>query len=69
LKIFLIQAQICHLCIKDNLFPGYKLLIKGPVICRRGVLLLEETNISEVGGEVDSLLIVNAVENIFARAL
>ncbi|XP_003426939.1 calponin homology domain-containing protein DDB_G0272472 [Nasonia vitripennis] len=55
--------------LKDSLFPGFKLLIKGPVICRRGVILLEETNISEVGGEVDSLLIVNAVENVFARAL
>ena len=51
------------------MYPGYKLLIKGPVICRKGVILLEESNIVEVGGEVESLLIVNAVENVFARAL
>ncbi|XP_011504250.1 PREDICTED: uncharacterized protein MAL13P1.304-like [Ceratosolen solmsi marchali] len=55
--------------LKDNLYPGFKLMIKGPVTCRRGVILLEEANISEVGGEVDSLLISNAVENVFARAL
>lgn len=44
-------------------------MIKGPVECRKGVILLEENNIKEMGGEVDSLLITNAVENIFARAL
>ncbi|XP_014226553.1 recQ-mediated genome instability protein 1-like [Trichogramma pretiosum] len=55
--------------LKDNLYPGYKVLIKGPVICRKGVILLEENNITEIGGEVESLLIVNAVENVFARAL
>jgi hypothetical protein len=44
-------------------------MIKGPVVCRRGVILLEESNISEVGGEVEDLLINNAIENVFARAL
>ncbi|XP_014210225.1 uncharacterized protein LOC106640646 [Copidosoma floridanum] len=55
--------------LKDTLFPGFKVMIKGPVICRKGVILLEETNIMGISGEVDSLLITNAVENVFARAL
>ncbi|XP_058789973.1 recQ-mediated genome instability protein 1-like [Phymastichus coffea] len=49
--------------------PGFKVLIKGPVICRKGVLLLEEKNIEEKGGEVESLLVPNALENVLARAL
>ena len=44
-------------------------MIKGPVTCRKGVILLEEINITLIGGEVDSLLIPNAIENVFARAL
>ncbi|KAJ8673454.1 hypothetical protein QAD02_004716 [Eretmocerus hayati] len=55
--------------LKDTLDPGCKVLIKGPVKCRRGVILLEESNFAHVGGEVENLLIPNAVENIFARAL
>lgn len=31
--------------------------------------MLEEKNITEIGGEVDNLLVNNAPENIFARAL
>lgn len=44
-------------------------MIKGPVVCRKGVLLLEEANIKEIGGEVEGLLIQNATENVFARIL
>lgn len=51
------------------LLPGYKLMIIGPIICRRGVLLLEEGKLKGIGGEVDNLLISNALENILARAL
>ncbi|KAG7189053.1 hypothetical protein KM043_008638 [Ampulex compressa] len=55
--------------LNDMLLPGYKIMIIGPVKCRRGIMLLEEINFKEVGGEVESLLIPNAVENILARAL
>ncbi|KAK0181701.1 hypothetical protein PV327_003964 [Microctonus hyperodae] len=48
---------------------GYKIMIKGPVVCRRGVILLEEKNIRMIGGEIESLLIENATENVLARAL
>lgn len=51
------------------LLPGYKVMIMGPVKCRRGVLLLEEGKLKGIGGEVDSLLIPNALENVLARAL
>ncbi|XP_043278609.1 recQ-mediated genome instability protein 1-like isoform X2 [Venturia canescens] len=55
--------------LNDSLLPGYKLLIKGPVACRRGVIMLDETNVDEIGGEVADLLVPNAPENILARAL
>ncbi|XP_076665685.1 uncharacterized protein LOC143367598 [Andrena cerasifolii] len=55
--------------LNDMLLPGYKVLIIGPVKCRKGVLLLEEGKLKGIGGEVDSLLIPNALENILARAL
>ncbi|XP_076165965.1 uncharacterized protein LOC143145965 isoform X2 [Ptiloglossa arizonensis] len=55
--------------LNDMLLPGYKIMIIGPVKCRKGVLLLEEGKLKGIGGEVDSLLIPNALENVFARAL
>lgn len=51
------------------MLPGFKVIIKGPVVCRRGVIMLEESNFELLAGEVDSLLIKNASENVFARAL
>lgn len=44
-------------------------MIKGPVKCHKGVLLLAERNFKGIGGEIDSLLVPNALENILARAL
>jgi RecQ-mediated genome instability protein 1 len=44
-------------------------LVVGPIECRRGVLLLEQHNLEILGGEIDSLLIPNAIENVLARAL
>ncbi|XP_043516463.1 recQ-mediated genome instability protein 1-like [Frieseomelitta varia] len=55
--------------LNDMLLPGYKVMIMGPVKCRKGVLLLEEGKLKGIGGEVDSLLIPNALENVLARAL
>ncbi|KAI4483261.1 hypothetical protein M0804_008316 [Polistes exclamans] len=55
--------------LQDTLIPGYKIMITGPVICRRGVILLEERKFREIGGEVESLSISNALENVLARAL
>lgn len=44
-------------------------MIKGPVVCRRSVIMLESNNCSHVGGEIEALLIKNATENVLARAL
>ncbi|XP_017755590.1 PREDICTED: recQ-mediated genome instability protein 1-like [Eufriesea mexicana] len=55
--------------LNDMLLPGYKVMIMGPVKCRKGVLLLEEGKLKGIGGEVDKLLIPNALENVLARAL
>ncbi|CAD1472451.1 unnamed protein product, partial [Heterotrigona itama] len=55
--------------LNDTLLPGYKVMIMGPVKCHKGVLLLEKGKLKGIGGEVDSLLIPNALENVLARAL
>ena len=54
---------------QETLLPGYKLMIAGPVICRRGMIMLEEKHISGLGGEIEDLLIPNSLENILARFL
>lgn len=55
--------------LQNMLLPGYKVMITGPVACRRGVILLEDGKYKEIGGEVESLLQSNALENVLARAL
>ncbi|KAK7869487.1 hypothetical protein R5R35_008199 [Gryllus longicercus] len=55
--------------LNEHILPGTKILIIGPVDCRRGVFFLKPENVKLIGGEVDSLLIVNHMENILARAL
>ncbi|KDR08209.1 RecQ-mediated genome instability protein 1 [Zootermopsis nevadensis] len=55
--------------LNEQILPGYKVLVIGPVECRRGVLLLEQHNLEILGGEVDSLLVPNAIENVLARLL
>ncbi|KAK9887575.1 hypothetical protein WA026_023382 [Henosepilachna vigintioctopunctata] len=52
-----------------NLTPGIKVRLSGPITIRRGRLMLQEKNIRILGGEVESLLVSNAAENILAKAL
>lgn len=52
-----------------DVHPGSKILIKGPVECRRGVFLLRPSNMVLLGGEVEELVKTNAPENILARML
>lgn len=52
-----------------DLIPGTKILIKGPVECRRGVILLRSNNVELLGGEVDDLVQSNAPENVLARII
>ncbi|PNF37706.1 hypothetical protein B7P43_G11460, partial [Cryptotermes secundus] len=55
--------------LSEQLLPGCKVLIVGPVECRRGILLLEQHNLEILGGEIDSLLVPNAYENVLAGVL
>uniref|UniRef100_A0A146KS23 RecQ-mediated genome instability protein 1 n=1 Tax=Lygus hesperus TaxID=30085 RepID=A0A146KS23_LYGHE len=52
-----------------NKIPGEKAVLTGPIEVRKGVLLLNHNNVTLLGGEVDTLLVPNAEENILARAL
>lgn len=52
-----------------DIVPGSKVLVRGPVECRRGVLLLQPNNLTLLGGEVEQLVNVNAPENVLARIL
>ncbi|KAH9635952.1 hypothetical protein HF086_015526 [Spodoptera exigua] len=44
-----------------DITPGCKVLIKGPVECRRGQLLLTESAIELLGGEVQEIVISNSL--------
>lgn len=46
-----------------------QILISGNITSRHGVLLLTRENMTVLGGEVESLLITNALENVLARKL
>ncbi|KAJ8712093.1 hypothetical protein PYW07_004935 [Mythimna separata] len=44
-----------------DITPGCKVLLKGPVDCRRGQLLLTESSIELLGGEVQEIAISNSL--------
>ncbi|XP_059057904.1 recQ-mediated genome instability protein 1-like [Achroia grisella] len=52
-----------------DITPGCKIYVKGPVECRRGVLLLSECNVEVLGGEVDSMAITNSAAVVIANKL
>ncbi|XP_013140846.1 PREDICTED: recQ-mediated genome instability protein 1-like isoform X2 [Papilio polytes] len=52
-----------------DITPGCKLLLKGPVICRRGVMLLTEANVELLGGEVQELADENSLVQLLASKL
>ncbi|XP_014361460.2 recQ-mediated genome instability protein 1 [Papilio machaon] len=52
-----------------DITPGCKLLLKGPVDCRRGVMLLTEPNIELLGGEVQELADENSLVQLLASKL
>ncbi|KAL1425385.1 hypothetical protein MTO96_019182 [Rhipicephalus appendiculatus] len=49
--------------------PGIKVLITGPVECRRGVMFLRADNVRVLGGMVESLLEGNCREAVLCRVL
>ena len=52
-----------------DLIPGTKMLVKGPLECRRGILMLKPANVELLGGEVSDLVDSNAPENVLARII
>ncbi|CAL4099303.1 unnamed protein product, partial [Meganyctiphanes norvegica] len=52
-----------------NIKPGIKVLVSGTITVRRGMLMLTRDHISIMGGEVESLLITNSIENVLNRHL
>ncbi|CAH0755601.1 unnamed protein product [Diatraea saccharalis] len=52
-----------------DITPGCKVLIKGPVECRRGVLLLTESVIELLGGEVQEMAITNSLAGLLSTKL
>ncbi|XP_039281832.1 recQ-mediated genome instability protein 1 isoform X2 [Nilaparvata lugens] len=55
--------------LNESMEPGLKVLVKGPVECRKGVLLLKDNNIEILGGELDTLVESNPVAHIIAEKL
>lgn len=56
-------------CMSVDMRPGIKILITGPVECRRGVMFLRADNVRVLGGMVESLLEENCREAVLCRAI
>ncbi|KAG6462874.1 hypothetical protein O3G_MSEX013513 [Manduca sexta] len=52
-----------------DISPGAKILIKGPVNCRRGIILLTESSIELMGGDVADIAISNSLPALLATKL
>lgn len=56
-------------CLSTKLTPGTKVVLSGPIRCVNHVLLLEAKHVRLIGGEVGTLLIQSAFENVLLRKL
>lgn len=56
-------------CLTTQLSPGLKLIVTGPLRCVNHILFLEQKNIRILGGEVTTMVIENAYENILRKSL
>lgn len=56
-------------CLKTHLTPGIKIVLTGPMRCVNHVLLLEAKNVQLLAGEVSTMTIENAYENVLRRIL
>lgn len=55
--------------LSTKLVPGCKVLVRGPIKCINKILFLVPGTIQLLGGELDTLLIANAYENVLLRLL
>lgn len=56
-------------CLNTKLSPGCKVKITGPIQVANQILLLESKHVTILGGDVESLQVKNAYENVLLRAL
>lgn len=56
-------------CLSGQMKPGCKVLVKGSVQCRRGILMLTADNVTVLGGEVDALVETNTPVNSLKQAM
>ena len=56
-------------CLTTQLTPGLKVIVTGPLRCVNHILFLEQKNIRILGGEVTTMVIENAYENILRKSL
>lgn len=52
-----------------ELLPGFKMIIIGPVQCRKGMILLKEENVEVLGGEVDAFSEIYKKQSILCKRL
>ncbi|XP_054267839.1 recQ-mediated genome instability protein 1-like [Macrosteles quadrilineatus] len=53
----------------EPFIPGFKVVLIGPIECRKGILFLKSNNITVLGGEVDYMGDINSKESILSRCL
>lgn len=56
-------------CLNTQLAPGLKVIVSGPLRCINHILLLEAKNIRILGGEVTTLAVNHAYENVLRKKL
>lgn len=56
-------------CLNTQLMPGIKLIVSGPLRCVNHILFLEAKNVRVLGGEVTTVAIENAYENVLRKKL
>lgn len=56
-------------CLTTKLTPGLKLLVRGPLRCVNHILFLEAKNVQVLGGELATLTVDNAYENVLHKKL
>lgn len=56
-------------CLTTQLVPGLKIIVTGPLRCVNHILFLETKNIRLLGGEVTTMAVENAYENILRKSL
>uniref|UniRef100_G3MPK1 RecQ-mediated genome instability protein 1 n=1 Tax=Amblyomma maculatum TaxID=34609 RepID=G3MPK1_AMBMU len=56
-------------CMSVDMRPGIKILVTGPVECRRGLMFLRADNVRVLGGAVEPLLQDNCQEALLCRVL